>query len=133
MLTDHTFDPPSFLHRLPPLHALEVFAIAARAGTFSRAAQQLGVTQSAISRQIQQIEADLGTTLFIRHKLGLRLTPDGEALRPVVEDALMRLAGICEALRNASQVLTLRMPPTLAARWFLPRLPSLRRCSGHHV
>jgi LysR family transcriptional regulator, glycine cleavage system transcriptional activator len=126
MRTDHAFAGTNFYRHLPPLHSLEVFASAARCGTFSRAATELFVTQSAISRQVQQLEEHLGVVLFIRHKRGLRLTPDGEALLPVVEDALARLANICESLRNAGQVLTLRMPPTFATRWFLPLLPSLR-------
>jgi LysR family glycine cleavage system transcriptional activator len=124
---DHTSLAPSFHRPLPPLHALEVFAVAARCGTFSRAARELCVTQSAVSRQIQQIEEHLGATLFLRHKRGLTLTPEGEVLRPVVDDALARLTSVCDTLRNAGQVLTLRMPPTLAARWFLPLLPSLRQ------
>lgn len=127
MPQDHTSQAPSFHRRLPHLHALEVFAVAARCGTFSRAARELCVTQSAISRQIQQVEDYLGTSLFLRHKRGLTLTPEGEALRPVVDEALSRLTSICDALRNAGQVLTLRMPPTLAARWFLPLLPALRQ------
>ena len=117
---------PGFYHRLPNLKALEVFALAARAGSFSRAARELAVTQSAVSRQVQQLERSLGAPLFVRHKVGLRLTPEGEALLPVVEDALAHLANICGSLRSASHVLTLRMPPTLAMRWFLPLLPSLR-------
>ena len=126
MRTDHVFASPSFQRHLPPLHSLEVFASAARCGTFSRTATELFVTQSAISRQVQQLEEHLGVVLFIRHKRGLRLTPEGEALLPVVEDALTRLSNICESLRNAGQVLTLRMPPTFATRLFLPLLPSLR-------
>jgi LysR family transcriptional regulator, glycine cleavage system transcriptional activator len=126
MRTDHVSASPGFQRHLPPLHSLQVFATAARCGTFSRTATEMFVTQSAISRQVQQLEEHLGVVLFIRHKRGLRLTPDGEALLPVVEDALARLTNICESLRNAGQVLTLRMPPTLATRWFLPLLPSLR-------
>ncbi len=127
MLSNQVSLAPSFHRRLPHLHALEVFAMAARFGTFSRAARELGVTQSAVSRQIQHVEQNLGATLFVRHKRGLTLTPEGEALRPVVDDALLRLAGICDTLRNAGQVLTLRMPPTLAGRWFLRLLPLLRQ------
>ena len=126
MHSDHVSIEVDFPFHLPPLHALEVFALAARCGAFSRAAKALRVTQSAVSRQIQQLEGHLGQSLFIRHKRGLRLTPEGEALLPVVEDAFTRLARICDSLRNAGQVLTLRMPPTLATRWFLPLLPSLR-------
>jgi len=127
---DHGLSVPPFYRRLPNLHSVEVFAVAARAGSFTRAARELKVTQSAISRQIQQLELSLGTTLFIRSKRGLRLTADGEALLPVIDEAFGRLAKICDSVRNASQVLTLRMPPTLASRWFLPRLPSLRAALG---
>jgi DNA-binding transcriptional LysR family regulator len=125
MTRDHTFTRPSFRRPLPPLHALEIFATAARCGTFSRAAKELFVTQSAISRQIQQIEAHLGATLFVRHKNGLSLTPEGEALLPVIEDAFGRVARACDNLRNAAQLLTLRMPPTWATRRFLTLLPAL--------
>jgi DNA-binding transcriptional LysR family regulator len=110
-----------------PLHGLRVFAAAARCGSFSAAAKELSVTQGAISRQVQQLEEHLDVTLFVRHKLGLRLTTDGEALLPVVEDAFLRISRACDRMRNAGQVLTLRMPPTLAIRWFLPRLPLLRK------
>jgi DNA-binding transcriptional LysR family regulator len=118
---------PSFPRQLPPLHALDVFVTAARTGSFSQAARELFVTQSAVSRQIQQIEAFLGVALFVRHKTGLRLTAEGEALLPVVNEAFGRIACQCETLRSAANILTLRMPPTLAARWFLPRLPDLQR------
>jgi LysR family transcriptional regulator, glycine cleavage system transcriptional activator len=126
MTSDHASTDSELAARPPPLHALSVFAIAARCGTFSQAAKQLRVTQGAISRQIQQLEEHLGLTLFIRHKRGLRLTPEAEALLPVVEDAFARLVRMCDSLRNAGQVLTIRMPPTIATRWFLPLLPSLR-------
>ncbi|MEA9995100.1 LysR substrate-binding domain-containing protein [Pseudomonas sp. 10B1] len=126
MLLANATDKPNFQLRLPPLRGLEVFAAAARYGTFSRAAKELFVTQSAVSRQIQQLEEHLGVILFIRHKTGLRMTPEAEALLPVVDDAFARLTNMCNSLRTSSQVLTLRMPPTLATRWFLPLLPSLR-------
>ncbi len=126
MRMDHASRTPGFYRRLPNPHAIEVFALAARAGSFSGAARALAVTQSAVSRQVQQLERSLGTALFVRHKGGLRLTTEGAALLPIVDDAFSRLARICESLRNASQVLTLRMPPTLAARWFLPLMPALR-------
>ena len=126
MLNTHVLESLSFSRRLPPLHALEVFMTAARCGTFSRTTTELFVTQSAISRQIQQLEDNLGVQLFIRHKRGLRLTPEAESLLPVVEDAFTRIARACGNLRNSGQVLTLRMPPTLATRWFLPLLPSLQ-------
>lgn len=122
----HGSDIPFFHRRLPPLHGMTVFAAAAASGSFSRAAEMLSVTQGAVSRQIQQLEKSLGCALFIRHKLGLRLTPEGQSLLPVVDDALGRIALACEGLRNIGQVLVLRMPPTFTARWFLPLLPELR-------
>ena len=115
-----------FHRRLPPLHALTVFAAAAACGSFSRAAELLFVTQGAVSRQIQQLERYLGCPLFVRHKRGLKLTAEGQLLLPVVDDALGRLAGACDNLRTIGQVLVLRMPPTFTARWFLPLLPELR-------
>lgn len=115
-----------FHRRLPPLHALTVFAAAAAAGSFSRAGELLFVTQGAVSRQIQLLESHLGCALFIRHKRGLRLTAEGQRLLPVVDDALGRLAGACDGLRTQGQVLVLRMPPTFTSRWFLPILPELR-------
>ena len=84
------------------------------------------VTQGAVSRQIQQLEKYLGCALFTRHKLGLRLTAEGQLLLPVVDDALGRLAGACDGLKTSGQVLVLRMPPTFTSRWFLPILPELR-------
>ena len=120
--------PPAhtFRLRLPPLHSLQVFATAAQAGSFSQAAGELFVTQSAVSRQIQQLEEDLGCMLFIRRARGLALTPEGAALLPAVEEALHGLSRACDALREAGTRLTLRLPPTLAIRWFLPRLPRLQ-------
>lgn len=115
-----------FQRRLPPLHSLTVFAAAAASGSFSRAAEQLFVTQGAVSRQIQLLEGHLGCALFVRHKRGLKLTAEGQLLLPVVDDALGRIAGACDGLRNIGQVLVLRMPPTFTARWFLPLLPELR-------
>jgi LysR family glycine cleavage system transcriptional activator len=126
MRMEHTSSAPGFYRRIPHLLAIEVFAMAARAGSFSGAARELKITQSAVSRQVQQLERSLGATLFVRHKGGLRLTSDGEAILPVVDEVFGRLAKVCDSVRNASQVLTLRMPPTLATRWFLPLLPSLR-------
>ncbi len=122
----HGSDVHLFHRRLPPLHALTVFAAAAASGSFSRAAELLCVTQGAVSRQIQQLEKYLGCPVFVRHKRGLALTAEGQLLLPVVDDALGRLAGACDSLKTIGQVLVLRMPPTFTARWFLPILPGLR-------
>lgn len=125
MSFDHRSGKPK-PERMPPLHTLEVFVVAARCGTFSRAAKELFVTQSAVSRQIQLLEEHFGVSLFIRHKTGLRMTPEAEMLLPVLSDAFGQIQRVCANLLNAGQVLTLRMPPTIAGRWFLPLLPSLK-------
>lgn len=119
--------PPTHISadRLPPVQALQAFAVSARAGSFSRAATLLFVTQSAVSRQVQQLEEHLGCALFVRKARGLELTPEGAVLLPEVEETLGGLARACDSLRNAGQVLTLSAPPTLATRWLLPRLPRL--------
>ncbi len=117
----------SYAHARPlPLHALLVFATARRTGSFTRAATALGVTQGAVSRQVKFLEDEIGTALFVRHKLGLRTTPAGETLFTTVDDALDRIATAYDGLRQRRHTLTLRVPPTLAVRWFIPLLPSLR-------
>jgi DNA-binding transcriptional LysR family regulator len=108
------------------LNALQVFSAAVRTGSFTRAADVLHVTQSAVSRQIKQLEVDLGVLLFIRHKRGLRLTSEAETLFAVVDEAFSNVRNVCDTLRSSGQVLTLRVAPTLAVRWFLPLLPRLR-------
>jgi DNA-binding transcriptional LysR family regulator len=108
------------------MYALEVFDTAARCGTISKAAAEMFDTQGAVSRQIRQLEDNLGVKLFVRHKRGLSLTPEARTLLPIVEDAFAQIAKVCGSMRTAGHVLTLRMPPTLAMRWFIPLMPTLR-------
>jgi len=111
---------------LPPLYALQAFVAAARLGSFTRAANELHLTQSAISRQILLLEDFFGEPLFVRQARGLALTATGTQLLPAVNDAFQTLTRATQALRQTRGVLTLRLPPTFASRWFLPRLPALR-------
>lgn len=113
-------------HATLPLHALHVFATAMRTGSFTRAAMALRVTQGAVSRQVKFLEEEVGASLFVRHKSGLRPTPAAEMLYATVDDAFGRIAATYTAVRRQRQTLTLRVPPTLAVRWFIPLLPSLR-------
>ena len=110
-----------FHRRLPPLHALTVFAAAAASGSFSRAADLLFVTQGAVSRQIRQLAKYLGCPLFVRHKRGLKLTAEGQLLLPVVDDALGRMVGACDNLRTPADLLALPLlhcdPLDGWARW----------------
>lgn len=119
--------PPRMPSHLPPLYALQAFLAAARHGSFTSAAQQLHLTQSAVSRQVQLLEEYFGCPLFVRQARGLALTTEGQALLAPVEEALAALAAASEQVRRSMGVLTVQLPPTLAVRWFLPRLPQLKQ------
>ena len=112
--------------QVPHLRAMEMCVIAARCGSFSGAARALRLTQGAVSRQVQRLESTLGVALFVRQAAGLKLTAQGEVFLPIVEEALARLATACRVLRTPTRGISLRMPPTVASRWFLPLLPALR-------
>ena len=77
---------------LPSLNALRAFEVAGRLGSFSRAADELGVTQGAISRQIKLLEGQLGVELFARQATGVTLTGEGERLLPVLTESFNRMA-----------------------------------------
>ena len=69
---------PSLRRSLPPLNSLVAFEAAGRLESFTAAGRELSLTQAAISRQIQQLESDLGVLLFSRSRRGMRLTPEGD-------------------------------------------------------
>lgn len=110
------------VRRLPPLQALQVFCVVAREGNMSRAATTLFVTQSAVSRQIRQLEAHLGIALFERQARGLALTQAGQRLLPAIEAAFAGIVHAVDDLLPRPADLKIKLPPTLALRWFLPRL-----------
>jgi len=109
-------------HAKPPLRSLQVFEAAARCGGLTAAGEELGITQSGVSRQVSDLEAHLGVALFTRNGARLALTPAGERLAHQLADAFSRTwSAVAEALRS-DQVVTLSMLPSVAARWFAPRL-----------
>jgi LysR family transcriptional regulator, glycine cleavage system transcriptional activator len=115
-------------HRLPPLAALRAFEAAARHLNFTRAAQELHVTQTAISHQIRALEDLLGVKLFRRLARGLVLTEEAQRYLPAVRDAFDRLeAATAELLAGRTEgALTASVLPSFAARWLVPRLGRLR-------
>ena len=113
--------------RLPPLYALQVFAAVAHEKNMSRAAHRLHLTQSAVSRQIAVLEEALGQKVCVRHARGIELTPVGRQLLPSVDNALAELAHAVERIGQRPRELRIKLPPTLAARWFMPRLSGFRR------
>jgi LysR family glycine cleavage system transcriptional activator len=110
--------------RLPPLNGLKAFEAAARSESFTRAAEELNVTQGAISHQVKALEGTLGLRLFHRERQRLILTEAGRDYLAVVRDALDRIAVGTERLLQRQQggALTVSTSPDFAAKWLINRL-----------
>lgn len=109
-----------------PLEWIRAFETAARLGSFTAAAAETGVTQSAISQRIGHLETRLGTRLFLRQARQIGLTPEGEAWLPHVQSALTSLRDSSEALFGvARNRLTLSASSSITELWVVPRLPRL--------
>ncbi|MGD9477591.1 LysR substrate-binding domain-containing protein [Shinella sp. G-2] len=101
-----------------PLNALRVFEAAARHASFTRAGDELGMTQTAVSYQIKLLEETLGETLFLRQPRQVVLTEAGERLAPKVAEGLAKLAEAVSDLRGATdQKLHIHSTPTFALQW----------------
>lgn len=110
-------------HANPSLRSLEVFEAATRFGGFTAAARDLGITQSAVSRQVADLEGILGVVLFVRNGPHLAPTAAGRRLADRLTAPLQQIrAAAREAAADAETVVTLSMLPSVAARWFAPRL-----------
>jgi LysR family glycine cleavage system transcriptional activator len=111
---------------LPPLTALRAFEAAARHLSFTRAAEELLVTQTAISHQVKLLERHLGVTLFRRHPRRLALTAEGAAWAAELSAVFSRLLDANRRLRSrartARPVVSVTVIPSFAARWLVPRL-----------
>ncbi|MFL5029819.1 MAG: transcriptional regulator GcvA [Xanthobacteraceae bacterium] len=112
------------LRRLPALNALKAFEAAARHESFTRAAEELCVTQGAVSHQVKALEEELGVKLFNRERQRLVITEAGREYLAVVRDALDRIALGTERLvqRQNSGALTISTSPDFAAKWLVHRL-----------
>ena len=112
------------LRRLPSLNALKAFEAAARHGSFTKAADELTVTQGAVSHQVKALEAELGLRLFNRERQRLTITEAGRSYLEVVRDAFDRLAvGTNRLLQlQTSGALTVSTSPNFAAKWLVRRL-----------
>ena len=111
------------MSNLPPLAAIRVFEAAARHGNFTRAAEELGLTQAGVSYQVKVLEERLGTVLFVRQGRGMALTPAGEALSPRISQAFADMEGAFANLRgDDSAVLSIACSQTLATQFLAPRL-----------
>lgn len=116
--------------RLPPLNAVRAFAAAARHASFTRAADELGVTHGAVSKQVRLLEDHLGTPLFTRGVRQVALTAAGRELLAEAAPALERIAAAAIRLRrNAARadgggVVRVNARPSFALRWLIPHLPA---------
>jgi LysR family transcriptional regulator, glycine cleavage system transcriptional activator len=110
--------------RLPPLNALKAFEAAARHESFTRAADELCVTQGAVSQQVKALEAELAIKLFNRERQRLVITEAGRDYLTVIRDALDRIAVGTEKLleRQNAGVLTVSTSPDFASKWLVHRL-----------
>ncbi|MGX9431529.1 MULTISPECIES: transcriptional regulator GcvA [Bradyrhizobium] len=109
---------------MPPLNALKAFEAAARHESFTRAAEELCVTQGAVSHQVKALEAELAIKLFNRERQRLIITEAGKDYLTIVRDALDRIAVGTERLlqRQNAGVLTVSTSPDFAAKWLVHRL-----------
>jgi len=110
--------------RLPPLNALRSFEAAARYESFTRAAEELHVTQSAVSQQVKALEAQLGVRLFNRERQRLKITPAGRDYLVEIREALDHVGAATERLmqRHSAGVLTVSTSQDFAAKWLVHRL-----------
>lgn len=114
---------------LPPLNCLQTFEAAARHLSFTQAAQELNLTQSAVSRQVKRLEEDLARPLFYRLTQGLSLTPAGVRYFRTIQRLLRELDRESAELRRrgADRQLTLASTPTISTIWLAGLLPQFQR------
>jgi LysR family glycine cleavage system transcriptional activator len=114
--------------RIPSLDALRIFVVAARHQSFTEAASELNLTQSAVSHRIRGLEEELGIELFKRLTRRLELTPDGRALAQKLDRSIGEIdRSIIELVKPGDdRPLKITMLPSVASRWLIPRLPRIR-------
>ena len=110
--------------RLPPLNALKAFEAAARHLSFTKAAEELFVTQAAVSHQIKALEEFLSMKLFLRRNRTLLLTEEGQAYFLELKDIFKNLQEATERLlaKGSKGAITVAMPPSFASQWLVPRI-----------
>lgn len=118
---------------LPPLNALRAFESAARHLNFTKASEEMFVTQGAVSRQIKQLEEDLGRPLFHREGPKIELTPLGANYRDSITEGLSVIRRATAKVRQHSKtpVLTVSVLPSFATLWLVPRLAAFQAEHGN--
>ncbi len=115
--------------RLPPLNALRVFDSAARHLSFTKAAEELFVTQAAVSHQIKTLEEFLGLKLFRRRNRSLLLTEEGQSYYLDIKEIFSSINEATRKLlaRSAKGALTVSLSPSFAIQWLVPRLSGVNQ------
>jgi LysR family glycine cleavage system transcriptional activator/LysR family transcriptional regulator of beta-lactamase len=115
--------------QLPSLNGLRAFEAAGRLGSFKAAAQELNVTQTAVSHMVRLLENRLGYAVFLRKPNRLELTVQGRVLLAGLTDSLDAIARLADqvAAMRTGPVLTVGVGPTLAVSWLIPRLTNFYR------
>ena len=116
------------MRRLPALTAMRIFEVVGQTGSFTRAAERLNLTQSAVSRQVRQLEDQLGEALLQRHHHRLELTAAGRVLLQALQQSFDKIELTVRSIQEKTHLNRLRInaPPTFASRWLMPRLGRLR-------
>lgn len=113
---------------LPPLKSLPVFETVARLNSFSQAARELNVSQSAVSHQIRILENHLGETLFHRQGRNLELTKEGQHYLEVISNSLLQISQATNQIKGEQKThIRLAVYSSFAVYWLIPRLPELKR------
>ena len=116
-----------------PLGSLRTFAVVADCGSITSAAETLGVTHSAVSKQVKLLERWLGQTLFVLEGRRLILTPFGDILSRKLGSAFEDIAGACAYVQRQRErrTITVEAPATFAMYWLLPRISAFRALEPH--
>lgn len=116
------------MSRVPSLQTLQLLRVAAQRRSLSLAGEKLGITQSAASRRIAALEADIGMPLLVRRRRGVEVTDQGAIYLKKVGPAIDAILAATDAAKSqaGSGPLRLRVYATFAARWLLPRLPDFQ-------
>jgi LysR family transcriptional regulator, glycine cleavage system transcriptional activator len=115
---------------LPPLDSLRILAVCVRHGNFSRAADELGITPTAVSQRIRALEAQIGVRLFRRHGPALFTTDRARALGQRLEHAFSLVRIAVDDCRRIKHPVRVTCAPTFAARWLVPRLAGYQLLAG---
>lgn len=110
------------IRHVPSLQGLQALVEVADSGSFTQAAQKLCLTQSAVSRKIQQLETHFGVALFVRSSRSLQLTVEGEQVLASARNILGQLITLEDRLSPQKRPFRIRMHVSLAVRWLLPKL-----------